>query len=87
MDGDGDVVRLDCEEKTEACANILNQFAAAVGIKEGVALMDGIESAIANKDQFSVTVINDPYDGKDQYRLSKFNAVKTVVEAEDDLPE
>lgn len=74
-DKDGDTVRLECPDKTEACANIMNQFATALGIAEGTNIIKGLERAIEDKYEMRVTVVNDSYEGKDQYRLSKFKAV------------
>lgn len=78
-DEEGDTVRLIDEEKTQACANIINQFAAALGLSEDSNLIEGLEKAISEKLTMKVTVVNDPYDGKDQLRIAKFESAASVV--------
>jgi hypothetical protein len=78
-DEDDDVVREEDEERTQSCANIINQIANAMKIKEGTPLLAGLEEAIADQTNFKVTVVNEPYDGKDQFRLTKFRAIATVA--------
>lgn len=79
LNEEGDLVRIMSEERSKQCKNILNQFAAAVGGKEGDNLGDTLTRAIANKTTFKATVVNDEYDGKEQLRLSRFKAVANVM--------
>lgn len=78
VDKDNDTIRLESEEKTIACQNILNQFAAALQIKEGSDLMEALAVVIAEQTTFRADVTKEDYEGKDQYRLAKFKAVTTV---------
>jgi hypothetical protein len=79
----GVIVRIESEKNTQACANIINGFAASLKIPEGENLMDGIKKAIAEKTAFMVTVSIEDYDGKDQYRISKFKAAEAVAEVKE----
>jgi hypothetical protein len=63
------------ENKTVTCMNIVDQFFASVGLKEGSTLND-LNTAIAEKMPLSITVVNDPYDGQDQLRIKSFRKVK-----------
>jgi hypothetical protein len=83
-DADGDIVREEDPDRTQSCANIINQFAAAMRIEEGEELMPALEKAIQDQVLFRVTVINDPYDGKDQLRLTRYRSVSAVA-VEDDF--
>lgn len=78
LNEDGLLVREVSEKYTKECANIINQFAGALGIKEGTKLGKALANAIAGQTQFRVTVINKPYEGKDQLRLERFKALSAV---------
>ena len=75
LNEDNMLVREVSEQHTKECANIINQFANALGIKEGTKLGKALANAIANQTKFRVTVVNKPYQGKDQLRLERFKAV------------
>ena len=81
-DSDGDIVRVPSEKRTQQCKNILNQFALAMQIKEGENLIEGLNAAIAEQRTFTATVMNDPYNGKDQLKLTGFKASKSAVMAD-----
>lgn len=81
-DKDGDMIREVSEEHTKECENIMNQFAAALKIKVGSNLVKGLDKAIAEKTEFIAVVVNEPYDGRDQLRISRFKTVKAVVKAD-----
>jgi len=81
-DDDGDLVREEDAIRTKSCENIVNQFAAALHIKEGADLMDALQEAIQDQVRFRATVVNEPYEGKDQMRISRFKAVASTVTAE-----
>ena len=83
-DNDGDLVRKQSEEKTAICTDILMQFVTALGIAEGTALIKGLDKAIEDKYEMRITVTNEPYEGKDQLRISKFNTV-AVLETKADF--
>ena len=83
-DDDGDLVRSMDPEKTKACENIINQLAGALGIPVGSNFLDALEEARENQTMFRGTVTNEPYDGKDQFRLGRFRTA-TVVAAESDF--
>jgi hypothetical protein len=78
LNEDSLLVREVSEQHTKECANIINQFAGALGIKEGTKLGKALLEAIANQTQFRVTVVNKPHLGKDQFRLERFKAVTAV---------
>ena len=82
VDDKGDTVRVPSEEHSNECANILNQFAAALKIAVKTKLEKGLDEAMANKTEFEITVVNEPYEGKDQLRISRFKTVKAVVKAD-----
>lgn len=81
LNEDGLLVRIISEENTKSCANILNQFAAAVGIKEGTSLEKGLSKAIADQSQLRTTIINEPYEGRDQLRLTRFKGITAKIGA------
>ena len=76
------MIREVSEEHTKECENIMNQFAAALKIKVGSNLVKGLDKAIAEKTEFIAVVVNEPYDGRDQLRISRFKTVKAVVKAD-----
>lgn len=78
-DKDSDLVRETDKDRTKSCSNILNQFAASLHIKEGDSLMEGIDNAILNKTPFRVTVTNELYNGRDQFRLNRYRAAAAVA--------
>lgn len=85
LNEDGLLVREKSELHTKECANILNQFAAALGIKEGQKLGKELPRIIADQVTFRVTVINKPYNGKDQLRLTGFKAIGAGVTVKADF--
>lgn len=80
LNEDGDIVRTMSEQHTKQCKNIINQFAASLGAREGENLGDVLTRAIAEQVKFRVTIVNDEYDGREQLRLSRFKAIATVME-------
>jgi hypothetical protein len=74
----GQLERCESVSRTTECINILNKFAAALGIAEGESLMDGIQRAIAEKRELVVLVKADVYKDKDQLVVKGF---KKVVDA------
>lgn len=68
------LVRVEDPEKTQMCANIINQLATALRIEESDeegALMEGLENARIEETCVQITVVNEQYNGKDQYRVTK----------------
>lgn len=82
-DADDDIVREEDTDRTQSCANILNQFASAMQIEEGSDLMPALEEAIQDQVSFRVTVTNDPYEGKDQLRLTRFRSMAVTTAGTD----
>jgi len=76
--------RIPDEGKTKSCDNILDQFMAACKMEEGSGL-DELDGVIANQTEFQVVVINDEYDGKDQFRIKAFKKAQVLVEVNEDL--
>lgn len=82
-DKQGNVIRPTDPDRTQSCANIVNQFAMALSVDEGANLLDALDSAIQDKVSMRVTVTNEPWDGKDQLRLNRFRQVaQAPVEAD-----
>jgi hypothetical protein len=79
LNEDGILVREVSPDATKACNNILNQFASAIGAKEGENLGDAIQRAIAQETPFRVTIVNDEYQEKEQLRMQRFKAVAAAV--------
>lgn len=77
----GKLVRIESEERTKVCENILDQLFTACGLPEGSSVND-LDSVIANKTPVRVTVVNDPYEERDQLRISKFRKIADVPVAE-----
>lgn len=73
----GKLVRVESEENTRTCENILDQFFASCQIPEGSGI-DALDAVIANKTPIRVTVVNDPYEERDQLRISKFRKIADV---------
>lgn len=78
LNEDNLLVREVSDVHTKECANIINQFANALGMKEGQKLGKALNQAIADQVKFRVTVVNKPHEGKDQLRLERFKAVNAV---------
>lgn len=80
LNEDGLLVRVRNEKRTKACENILNQLAGSLGIKEGTSLGTGLQTAIADQTKLVITVTNDPFEGRDQMRATRFRSItaKTV---------
>ena len=70
LEQDGHKVRTEDPAKTESCKNILNQFFSALGMEEGSGVED-LDTAIENGNTFMADVVNEPYQGRDQFRLTK----------------
>lgn len=63
--------RLVDANKTATCTNILDQFMSSTGLPAGSSIND-LDKVIASKSVFSVTVVNEPFEGSDQLRISRF---------------
>ena len=74
------LVRIPDEENTKACMNILDQFFAAVGLPEG-STIDDLDTVIEAAHPFEVTIVNKPYNGEKQLRISKFAKASAKTEA------
>lgn len=84
LNEDGLLVREMSEQHTKECANIINQFAIALGatdaqIKKGLTLGKLLPQAIADQVKFRVTVVNKPHLGRDQFRLERFKVMSAVT--------
>jgi hypothetical protein len=71
----GKLVRIVDEGKTKTCENILDQAFAAIGMEEGSGVAD-LDTAIADKKEFDILVVNEPYEGADQLRIKSFRKIK-----------
>lgn len=81
----GQLERIVDETNTAACDNIIDQFMNAVGMGEGSSIDDLRDEAIAKQTPFNIVVVNDEYDGKDQYRIKSFKKVSVEEAVETDL--
>lgn len=85
LNEDGLLVREISPAHTKECANILNQFAAALGIKPSVKdkpetyLGAQLLACIANGTQFRVTIVNKPHLGKDQFRIERVKSMSAAT--------
>jgi hypothetical protein len=77
----GQLVREVSAKHSESCKNILNQFASSLQIPEGTPLLDGLDAAVENGVEFKITVKEEMYEGKTQYRLTSPRAIKSAVAA------
>ena len=76
----GKLERISDPIRTATCENILDQFFSAIGMKEGSGI-DALDTAIAEHYPMDIVVTNEPYDGADQFRITRFRKA-TVVTAE-----
>ncbi len=81
----GKWVRIPSEKNTQACKNIINQFTGAAGVPEGTSIPDALDMMVKDGLQFGFTVVNKPHQGKDQFRVSKYHAVKKLVSETESL--
>jgi hypothetical protein len=76
--------RIPDETNTATCVGIMDQLFAAIGMPEGSGIED-LDEAIADKKEFVVTVTNEPYEGKDQLRISSFKKAPVAVPETSDI--
>ena len=79
---DGSVDRIPDEKGLEACSRIFDRFMNAVGLPEGSTIED-LDGVIADKTEFLIVVVNDEYEGKDQYRIKSFKPAQAVIVTND----
>ena len=76
--------RVKDESRTASCENILNSLLWALCQEEGISAQDILDNAIANKTMFEVTVVKEPWDTGDQFRISRFKPFTPITSEEDD---
>lgn len=76
--------RVKDESRTASCENILNNLLWALSQVEGVSATEILDSAIANKTLFEITVVKEPWTTGDQFRISRFKPFNNVVPEDDD---
>lgn len=81
---DGKYYRVEDTAGTAVCDRIFDRFMNALGLPEGSGI-DAIDSAIANKTEFMIVVVNDEYEGKDQFKIKSFKPCAVAVLKNDDL--
>lgn len=81
IDKDGHKVRLEDEANTESCRNILNQFFAALDMPVK-SKIDGLDTAVEEQRTMLTTIVKSEYEGKDQFRATRFKKAAAVVAAE-----
>jgi hypothetical protein len=73
------LLRIEDQERTAVCERIVDYFLFALGVKPGTNAQEGIDSAIASKTKFRVTVKKEPWTDelsgeiRDQYRVTKWS--------------
>jgi hypothetical protein len=77
----GKLERTPDKNRTAVCENILDQFFGAIGLPEGSGI-DDLDIAIAEKTPLMVMVVNEPYEDKDQLRISRFKKAQSAVAIE-----
>lgn len=78
------LVRMEDPERTATCERILDHLLFAIGAEPGTNALEALDAAIANKEQFVIDVVCEPWETGDQYRISKFRRVGAVVKADTD---
>jgi hypothetical protein len=68
----------------EACARIFDRFMNACGLPEGSTIED-LDTVIADKTEFMIVVVNDEYEGKDQFRIKSFKPVASAIPVVNDM--
>jgi hypothetical protein len=76
--------RLEDDQNEEVCDGILDQFFASLGVPEGSGI-EALDEVIASKKIFSINVTNEPFEGRDQLRISRFMKAKAVVAETSDI--
>jgi hypothetical protein len=80
---DGKFERIESPEKTEKAMNMIHSFINKLGITdEKLSIEEAIKRATDNKYLINATIINDHYEGKDNFIIDKFSRVNL-----DDLEE
>jgi len=69
------LVRIEDPTRTASCMRILDHFLWALGEPEGTNALACIETAIAEKTLFDITVVKEAWETGDQYRISKFTRI------------
>lgn len=78
--------RVEDPDRTAVCERIIGHFIWALGQEEGISGQDAVDRAIANKTEFIIDVIKEPWTNTesgevtDQYRISKFTRADVPVE-------
>lgn len=80
----GQLQRAESVAKTTECINIINKFAASLGVAEGESLLESIDAAIADKRELVIIVKADSYKGKDQVVVSGYKKVADVTASKED---
>ena len=80
----GHKVRLEDPSNTDACRNILNQFFGALDMPIG-SKIDSLDGAVEEQRTLLTTVTKGEYEGRDQFRASRFKKASAVMaEASED---
>ena len=79
---DGHKVRLEDPANTESCRNILNQFFGAIGMPVG-SKVDDLDTAVEEQRTMLTTVVKSEYEGKDQFRATRFKKAAPVAAGDD----
>lgn len=72
--------RIDDPTRTATCLRILDHFLWALGQPEGTNALVCMDNAIADQTEFQITVVKEPWETGDQYRISKFERIGAVAD-------
>ena len=73
-----DYVRIQSEERTKACQNILNNVFDAFQIPAGSG-MESLNDVIEERRVALITITKDEYQGKEQYRVARLKKMRKAV--------
>lgn len=74
----GHKVRIEDPANTESCRNILNQFFGALDMPVG-SKIDSLDEAVEEQRTMLCTVVKSEYEGKDQFRATRYKKATTKV--------
>ena len=83
-DKKGNVVRIEDEQKTEACKSILSGLFNSLGLPVGSG-MDGLDRAVQDGYELAIDVVSEDYEGKEQLRVKRTRKAGEQSEAQKSL--
>ena len=74
----GKLVRVTDKKRTAGAHSIVDQIMASVGMT-GQSIGDAMDTVVGNATKLSITIVEEEYDGKTQYKVKSFSKVKEAV--------